>query len=69
MLPTALTSFSITVFDGIGFTQTFMPATDAAATSALRPDLCGPRVYTIIEASPAAFISITAPAAGQEYTA
>lgn len=68
-LPTALTSFSIAAFDGIGFTQTYMPATDAAATSALVPGLCGPRVYTILEASPAAFISIVAPAVGQEYTA
>jgi len=68
-LPTTLVSFTIAAFDGIGFTQTFMPATDTAATSALVPELCGPRVYTILEATPASFISITAPVAGQDYTA
>lgn len=67
-LPTALTSFTISAFDGIGFTQTYMPANDSAATGALVPGLCGPRVYTILEAQPALFIPIVAPADGQQYT-
>ena len=41
-----------------------MPATDSAATTALVPGLCGPRVYAILEAQPAIFISIIAPAIG-----
>ena len=49
-LPTTLLSFSIKAFDGIGFTQTFMPATDTAATSANVIDLCGPRQYIVVEA-------------------
>lgn len=45
-----------------------MPATDTAATTAAVAALCGPRVYTIVEATPAAFTTIIPPAAGQEYT-
>jgi len=48
-LPTILVTFTITAFDGVGFTQTFMPATDTAATNAVVNNLCGPRVYSIVE--------------------
>lgn len=51
-LPTTLSTFSISTFDGVGFTQTFMPATDTAGSTAVVPGLCGPRVYTIVEAQP-----------------
>ena len=61
-LPTTLSTFSISAFDGVGFSQTFMPATDAAGTTAAIPGLCGPRVYTILESSPVTnFMSIVAP--------
>ena len=63
-LPTTLSTFTITVLDGIGFSQTFMPATDSAATNSLIPNLCGPRVYTIVEPQPASFITIIPPPAG-----
>jgi len=49
-LPTTLVTFTISAYDGVGFTQTFMPATDTAANSALVPDLCGPRTYAVVEA-------------------
>ena len=66
-LPTTLTAFSITVGSGVAYTQTFMPATDSAASTAAIPSLCGPRIYTIVEANPLAFTTIVPPAAGQEY--
>ena len=61
-LPTLPASFVISAFDGIGFTHTFMPATDSAADIALVPSLCGPRTYVILEAQPLNFISIIPPA-------
>jgi hypothetical protein len=64
----ALTSFTISAFDGVGFSQTFLQATDSAADIALVPDLCGPRSYVILEAAPNAFMSIVPPAAGTEFT-
>jgi hypothetical protein len=67
-LPTTIAAFSITAFSGVATTITFMPATDSKATSAGVASLCGPRVYTIIEAKPAGFTTIIPPAAGQEYT-
>jgi len=67
-LPTTLSSFSITVFSGIPYTMTFLPATDTQATAAGVPSLCGPRVYSIVEATPAAFTTIIPPAAGEEYS-
>jgi len=45
-----------------------MPATDTKATAAGVAALCGSRTYTIVEAVPAAFTTITSPAAGQELT-
>jgi len=48
--------------------MTFMPATDSKATAAGVASLCGPRVYTIIEATPAAFTTIIPPSAGLEYS-
>ena len=51
-LPTTLSAFTITVGDGVGFEQTFMPATDSKADAATTPALCGPRVYAILEAQP-----------------
>jgi hypothetical protein len=44
-----------------------MPATDTAGSTAVVPSLCGPRVYTIVEAQPKNFMSIVAPA-GDAYT-
>ena len=64
----ALTSFTISAFDGVGFSQTFLQATDSAADIALVPDLCGPRSYVILEAAPNAFMTIVPPAAGTEFT-
>ncbi len=49
-LPTTLVTFTISAFDGVGHTQTFMPATDTAATSAVVNNLCGPRTYVVVEA-------------------
>jgi hypothetical protein len=45
-----------------------MPATDTAADLALVPGLCGPRVYTILEAQPSLFIPIVMPADSLEFT-
>ena len=39
----------------------FAPATDTAATTVAIPDLCGPRVYTIVQITPQGFVSIIAP--------
>jgi len=66
-LPTTMVNFSI-VIGGAAYSKTFMPATDSEATFHNIASICGPRVYSILEATPAAFITITAPAAGQEYT-
>ena len=49
-LPTTLVTFTISAFDGVGYTQTFMPATDTAATNAVVNNLCGPRTYVVVEA-------------------
>ena len=48
-LPTTLVDFTIAAFDGVGFTQSFLPATDSAAVTIGSPSLCGPRVYSILE--------------------
>jgi len=66
-LPTAMSNFSLAYGNG-PYSQTFMPATDSKATAAGVSSLCGPRVYSIVEATPAAFMTITSPTAGQEYT-
>ena len=50
-LPTALTAVTITSLSGVSSSQIFAPATDAAATSAVR-DLCGNRIYSIVETLP-----------------
>ena len=47
-LPTTLASVTITSLSGTGNSQTFLPATDTAATS-LIPGLCGNRIYSIVE--------------------
>ena len=65
----ALASFTIGAFDGVGFSQSFLQATDSAADAALVPDLCGPRSYLILEAQPALFMTIVPPAAGTEFAA
>jgi hypothetical protein len=62
-LPTTLTSVTITSLSGTGNSQTFLPATDIAATS-LIPGLCGNRIYSIVEASAQNFVSIVPPPAG-----
>jgi hypothetical protein len=41
---------------------TFQPFTDDAAVNFLNPSICGPKVYSIVEAWP--FLTITAPASG-----
>lgn len=64
-LATTLSTFTIAAFDGVGFTQTFMPATDSAADTALVPGLCGTRVYSIVELQPKAFISFISPTGDQ----
>ena len=51
-LPTVLVATSITSLSGSATLQVFAPATDTAATSAAVSDLCGPRVYTIVETTP-----------------
>jgi hypothetical protein len=67
-LPTTFSNFSFTAFSGVPYTMTFSPATDSKATAAGVPSLCGPRVYSIVETTPAAFTTIVPPAAGQEYS-
>jgi hypothetical protein len=64
----ALSTFTISAFDGIGFTQTFTPASDSASTTAAVTGLCGPVTYSILEAQPATFVSIISPGAGLELT-
>jgi hypothetical protein len=63
-LPTTLNNVVITAMSGVGDTQTFSPATDSRASTASLPGLCDVRVYTIVEAIPQGFITITPPAAG-----
>ena len=68
-LPTTLTATTITSLDGLTTTQVFSPATDTAATTAVTPGLCGPRIYTIVEAIPQGFTTIVPPpATSDEYT-
>ena len=50
-LPTTLTAVTITSLSGVSNSQTFAPATDTAATSAVR-GLCGNRIYSIVETLP-----------------
>jgi hypothetical protein len=50
-LPTTLTAVTITSLSGVSSSQTFAPAIDTAATSAVR-DLCGNRIYSIVETLP-----------------
>ena len=45
---------------------TFMPFTDNVAQQYANPSICGPRVYTIVEAH--SFATIAAPALGLEFT-
>ena len=45
---------------------TFMPYTDNVAQQYTNPSICGPRVYTIVEAY--SFTTLVAPAAGLEFT-
>jgi hypothetical protein len=42
-----------------------LPATDTASSNALNLSLCGAKQYSIVEAIPASFITITAPAGDQ----
>jgi hypothetical protein len=51
-LPTTLLPVQIASLSGVQDTQTFMPATDTAASSAALPSLCGPRTYKIVESVP-----------------
>ena len=66
-LPTTLIAKTITLLSGTALTQDFAPATDTAATAASVANLCGSRVYTIVEAIPQEFVTIVAPATN-EYT-
>ena len=66
-LPTVFPAVEIGSMSGIGSTQLFAPATDTAATSAGIAGLCGPRVYSIVEASVLAFTTIDAFAGTDEY--
>ena len=66
-LPTTLIAKTITLLSGTAVTQVFAPATDTAATAASVADLCGVRVYTIVEASTQGFVTIVAPSTN-EYT-
>ena len=52
VMPTVLVATTITSKSGITSTQLYLPATDTAATSAAVSDLCGPRIYTIVETTP-----------------
>lgn len=63
-LPTTLTAVTITSKSGTGNDQTFLPATTAGVSASI-PGLCGVRVYSIDEAIPANFVTITAPAGDQ----
>jgi hypothetical protein len=47
-------------------TTTFVPFSDNAAVTYSNPSICGPKVYTILEAYP--FVSIGAPASGLNWT-
>ena len=60
-LPTTLTDVTIGSMSGVQESQLFAPATDSAATSAGVVDLCGPRAYSIVEATAQNFISIVSP--------
>lgn len=44
-----------------------MPATDSSADTIGMVDLCGPRIYEIVETEPQNFMTITAPADGLDY--
>ena len=61
-LPTTLKDKTITSFSGTAVTEDFAPATDTAATFAGVIDLCGVRIYTILETTPLEFVTIVPPA-------
>jgi len=69
-LPTALANFSVAPHSGVPLTQAFMPAVDSKSgvAGAGVASFCGPRVYKIVETTPAAITSIIPPSAGLEYT-
>jgi hypothetical protein len=59
----SLQTINITSFTAsMALSQSFAPATDSAATIANVVDLCGPRVYSIVEQQPSLFIEIGYPA-------
>ena len=61
-LPTTLVATSITSLSGLTSTQVFAPSTDTAATFAGVLDLCGARIYSIVEITPQqGLVSIIAP--------
>lgn len=61
-LPTTPPDTTITALSGVAVTQTFAPAKDSVATAAGINNICGNRIYSIVEPIPAAFTTIIAPA-------
>ena len=61
VFPSTLTDTTITCLSGVPTLQEFAPAKDTASTAAGIPGLCGPHVYSIVEAIPQNFVSIVAP--------
>ena len=49
-LSTTLLPVTITSLSGVSNTQSFLPATDSASSTASIPGLCGNKIYSIVEA-------------------
>lgn len=63
-LPTTLQAVSITSLSGISNSQLFLPATDPESIANSTKDLCGNRIYTIIDPLAQGIVTITSPAIG-----
>ena len=59
---------TITAFSNISASRTFAPALDTVASAAGISNLCGNRIYSIVETIPAGFTTITSPAPSNVFT-
>jgi len=70
-LPTTLKDFvqndKITSLIGSALSQAFLPATDPESIVTSIPDLCGKRVYSIVEAAAQSIVTIIPPTNGDPF--
>jgi hypothetical protein len=57
----------ITSLIGFALFQAFLPATDPESIATSTPDLCGNRVYSIVESAAQSIVTIIPPATGDPF--